>query len=76
MRKFYFILIATFCVDQFSKWFVVFWLNLISLNSIDVFPPFVNFRMGWNYGVNLAFSGSKANLNHIFLFHYQLLLLF
>ncbi|MDA9672813.1 signal peptidase II [Paracoccaceae bacterium] len=67
MRKFYFILIATFCVDQFSKWFVVFWLNLISLNSIDVFPPFVNFRMGWNYGVNFGLFGQQGGFKSYFL---------
>ena len=64
MKKFYFILVASFFFDQISKWFVVFWLDLISLNSIDVFPPFLNFRMGWNYGVNfgaLLCGGALAN---------------
>ena len=67
MRKFYFILIASFCFDQISKWFVVFWLNLISLNSIDVFPPFLNFRMGWNYGVNFGLFGEQVELKSYFL---------
>ena len=67
MKKFYLILITAFCIDQFSKWFVVFWLNLISLNSIDVFPPFVNFRMGWNYGVNFGLFGQQSELKSYFL---------
>ena len=67
MKKFYLILITVFCIDQFSKWFVVFWLNLISLNSIDVFPPFVNFRMGWNYGVNFGLFGQQSELKSYFL---------
>ena len=67
MRKFYFILIASFCFDQISKWFVVFWLDLISLNSIDVFPPFLNFRMGWNYGVNFGLLGQQSELKSYFL---------
>ena len=67
MRKFYFTLIASFCFDQISKWFVVFWLNLISLNSIDVLPPFLNFRMGWNYGVNFGLFGQQGELKSYFL---------
>ena len=67
MKKFYFILVASFFFDQISKWFVVFWLDLISLNSIDVFPPFLNFRMGWNYGVNFGLFGQQSELKSYFL---------
>ena len=67
MRKFYLILVASFFFDQISKWFVVFWLDLISLNSIDVFPPFLNFRMGWNYGVNFGLLGQQSELKSYFL---------
>ena len=67
MTKFYLILITSFCFDQVSKWFVVFWLNLISLNSIDVLPPFLNFRMGWNYGVNFGLFGQQSELKSYFL---------
>ena len=74
MKKFYFILVASFFFDQISKWFVVFWLDLISLNSIDVFPPFLNFRMGWNYGVNFGLLGQQSELNLTFLQCWQLLL--
>jgi len=34
-----------FAVDQISKLYVVFWLDLINLQEIDVFAPFLNFRM-------------------------------
>ena len=67
MKKFYFLLVASFFFDQISKWFVVFWLDLISLNSIDVFPPFLNFRMGWNYGVNFGLLGQQSELKSYFL---------
>ena len=67
MKKFYFILVASFFFDQISKWLVVFWLDLISLNSIDVFPPFLNFRMGWNYGVNFGLLGQQSELKSYFL---------
>ena len=49
-----------FAIDQISKLYVVFWLDLINLQEIDVFAPFLNFRMAWNYGVNFGlFSGQS-----------------
>ena len=49
-----------FAVDQISKLYVVFWLDLINLQEIDVFAPFLEFRMAWNYGVNFGlFSGQS-----------------
>ena len=49
-----------FAVDQISKLYVVFWLDLINLQEINVFAPFLNFRMAWNYGVNFGlFSGQS-----------------
>ena len=49
-----------FAFDQISKLYVVFWLDLINLQEIDVFAPFLNFRMAWNYGVNFGlFSGQS-----------------
>lgn len=49
-----------FATDQLSKWFVVHWMNLIEIRSIDVLPPFLNFRMGWNDGINFGwFDGGS-----------------
>lgn len=49
-----------FLADQASKYLVVHWMNLRQLGSIDVFPPFLNLRMAWNYGINFGlFSGSE-----------------
>jgi signal peptidase II len=45
---------AIFVLDQASKWVVVFHLNLINLGAIDVFPPYLNLRMAWNYGINFG----------------------
>lgn len=46
--------LAVFGVDQLSKWAVVHHMNLKSVLSIDVLPPLLNFRMGWNTGINLG----------------------
>ncbi len=46
--------LATFALDQATKWLVVIWLNLIERGEIDVLPPFLNFRMAWNRGINFG----------------------
>lgn len=43
-----------FIVDQATKYFVVHWLDLITRDRIDVFPPYLVFRMAWNRGVNFG----------------------
>ncbi|MCA8880288.1 MAG: signal peptidase II [Rhodobacteraceae bacterium] len=46
--------LATFIVDQASKWAVVFDLDLRHRLVIDVAPPYLRFVMGWNEGVNFG----------------------
>ena len=43
-----------FLIDQASKYLVVHWLDLFSRGTIDVYPPFLTFRMAWNRGVNFG----------------------
>lgn len=45
-----------FLLDQISKYFVVHWLGLINDADgvIEVWPPFLEFRMAWNRGVNFG----------------------
>mgnify|MGYP000367207511 FL=1 len=45
---------AVFLVDQATKVAVVQGLNLIERGGIDVFPPFLTFRMAWNRGINFG----------------------
>ncbi len=51
----------TFMLDQASKYLVVHWLNLRERGEIDVLPPFVNFRMAWNNGVNFGLFSNSAD---------------
>lgn len=47
-----------FLLDQVTKFVVVQWLDLATRQAIDVWPPFVVFRMAWNRGVNFGlFAG-------------------
>jgi signal peptidase II len=45
-----------FLIDQISKYVVVHWLGLINQPDgiIEVWPPFIEFRMAWNRGVNFG----------------------
>ena len=54
MRRLVLVALATFAVDQASKWAVVFGLGLHHRLTIDVAPPYLRFVMGWNEGVNFG----------------------
>ena len=49
-----------FAFDQASKQAVFFGLDLVNRRAIDVFPPFLNFRLGWNRGVNFGLFAGEA----------------
>ncbi len=51
--------VLAFLVDQVSKIFVVFYLDLQTIGYVEVFPPFLNFSMAWNYGVNFGLFSSS-----------------
>ncbi|RLJ51846.1 signal peptidase II [Litoreibacter meonggei] len=54
--------LAVFGVDQLSKWAVVHKMNLIEIRSIDVLPPLLNFRMGWNTGINFGLLSDSPEI--------------
>ena len=53
---------AVFVVDQLSKYLIVQVMDLRSVGSIDVFPPFLTFRMAWNQGVNFGLFSNDAQV--------------
>ena len=58
--------ILAFAIDQASKYWIVHVLNLKERLAIDVLPPLVNFRMGWNEGINFGlFSNSPEFARYI-----------
>jgi signal peptidase II len=54
--------IATFAIDQASKLAVVHGLNLIDRGVIDVWPPYLTFRMAWNRGINFGLFAHNADV--------------
>ncbi|WP_146589589.1 signal peptidase II [Puniceibacterium confluentis] len=51
----------TFLLDQASKWAVVHLMDLATRGQIDVWPPLLNFRMAWNYGINFGLLSGQAD---------------
>lgn len=55
-----------FLIDQISKYVVIHWMELSRLRSIDMWPPFLNFRYGENRGINFGlFDGSSDMLRWV-----------
>ena len=47
--------LVAFGLDRLSKVVIVHWLDLASVHRIPVWPPYLNFVMAWNKGVNFGF---------------------
>ena len=62
MRRFWITAAATFGLAQLTKLAVVHGLDLMNRHEIDVLPPFVNFRMAWNYGINFGLLAHGSDL--------------
>lgn len=61
MRLTLIIALAAFLLDQATKFAVLHGLNLVQRLDIAVLPPWLNFRMAWNRGVNFGIlSGFDA----------------
>ncbi|WP_035743327.1 signal peptidase II [Haematobacter missouriensis] len=53
---------ATFVLDQLSKFVVVHLMSLDRVREIDIWPPYLNFRMAWNRGVNFGLLQGDGDL--------------
>lgn len=58
---------TTLLLDQASKLAILFWLRLDERGEVDVFAPYLNFRMAWNRGVNFGLMADDAQLMRWFL---------
>ena len=61
-RPLYITALAAFLFDQVTKIFVVFYLDLKNILFIEVIPPFLNFSMAWNYGINFGLFANESGL--------------
>lgn len=53
--------LTAFALDQVSKFVVVHWLDLASINVIPIAPPYLVFVMAWNEGMNFGVLSDKGN---------------
>jgi len=61
MRRVLGIAAVVFVLDQITKVWIVFGLDLATRGAIDVLPPYLNLRMAWNAGINFGlFAGGEA----------------
>jgi signal peptidase II len=51
---------AIFAIDRLTKWIVVEAMDLITVQTIMVWPGFLSFRMAWNRGVNFGLLASYS----------------
>lgn len=61
MRLLVFAALVAFCIDQVSKYVVVFHMDLARVGAIDVLPPMLNFRYGENRGINFGLFGGGSD---------------
>ncbi len=54
--------VAVFAVDQASKVWIVWHLNLAGNLAMDVFPPWLNLRMAWNQGMNFGLFSNNGEV--------------
>ena len=47
-----------FGLDRVAKIAIVHWIGLTAAEAIDVWPPYLVFRMAWNRGINFGFFRS------------------
>lgn len=51
-----------FVLDQLSKYLVVHLMQLDRKLQIDVVPPWLQFRMAWNQGINFGLFSNSADV--------------
>ncbi|MBT2131548.1 signal peptidase II [Aliiroseovarius lamellibrachiae] len=54
--------VLALALDQGSKIFVLKSLELANRGWVEVFPPYLNFQMAWNRGVNFGLFGSDTDI--------------
>lgn len=57
MRLTFWTALVIFVADQVSKYWILNVLDLDRVLAIDVLPPYLNFRMAWNQGINFGLFG-------------------
>ena len=54
--------LSGFVIDRVSKIWIVDVIGLPVLGSVDVIPPYLNFRMAWNTGINFGLGSNGPEM--------------
>ena len=54
MRLVFGVAALVFVIDQITKYLIVHVAQLPEIGSMAVLPPYINFTMAWNYGINFG----------------------
>ena len=69
MRIYYLIAFFILIIDQATKFWILYVLQLEKLRSFDVFSPYLTFQFAWNKGINFGlFSSNEAFVKWVLLF--------
>ena len=61
MRPFLVSAALIFALDQATKGWVLYGMDLLGRGAIDVLPPFLNLRMAWNRGINFGLLSGNSD---------------
>lgn len=53
---------VVFALDQLSKLAILQWLDLNTVGKVAVFPPYLQFQMAWNRGVNFGLFANDTEV--------------
>ena len=69
MHIYYLIAFFILIIDQATKFWILYVLQLEKLRSFDVFSPYLTFQFAWNKGINFGlFSSNEAFVKWVLIF--------
>ena len=69
MRFYFLTAILMLVIDQLTKFWILYVLQLEKLRSFDVFAPYLTFQFAWNKGINFGlFSSNEAFVKWVLIF--------
>jgi len=69
MRFYFLTAIFMLVIDQVTKFWILYVLQLEKMRSFDLFAPYLTFQFAWNKGINFGlFSSNEAFVKWVLIF--------
>lgn len=62
MQRLFLTAVFAFCIDQFSKYYVMRVLGMVEGDRIDILAPLLVFKFGWNPGINFGLFADSPEI--------------